>query len=144
MQLADAVWQVIFENLPTEAATYLQKEFFAQSSVEDLKRVFKTIKAPARGAQKLWLPSFWSGVFGTCPGAGGGTNPLEARHGSWEAELQSRTKDGLVSAVGQDLRLGQGHENDACPQRRERLPAEQWVASVAGTLSCGGLLGKAE
>ena len=85
--------------MPAEVASYLQREFFTQCTVADLRHIYKTVQAPARGAQRLWLPSFWVGVFGTCPGAGGGTNPLEARHGSWEAELKCRTKDGLLSAM---------------------------------------------
>ncbi|CAE7930046.1 RPL15 [Symbiodinium necroappetens] len=99
LQLADVIWQVIFEHCPAEASTYMQREFFSQASVQDLQRLFKRVGEPARGAKKLWVPSFWAGIFGTMPGSGGGTNPLEARHSSWEAELKGRTKDGLLSAM---------------------------------------------
>ena len=99
LQLADAIWQVIFEELPADVAKYLQRQFFAQGTVQDLQRVFKGVRAPARSAEKLWVPSFWLGILGTSPGSGGGTNPLEARHASWEAELKSRTKDGLLTAL---------------------------------------------
>ena len=99
LQLADAIWQVIFEELPADVAKYLQRQFFAQGTVQDLQRVFKGVRAPARSAKKLWVPSFWVGILGTSPGSGGGTNPLEARHASWEAELKSRTKDGLLTAL---------------------------------------------
>ena len=95
LQLADAIWQVIFEEL----AKYLQRQFFAQGTVQDLQRIFKGARAPARSAKKLWVPSFWLGILGTSPGSGGGTNPLEARHASWEAELKSRTKAGLLTAL---------------------------------------------
>ncbi|CAE7609269.1 unnamed protein product, partial [Symbiodinium sp. CCMP2592] len=82
VQLADAVWQVIFENLPTQAATYLQKEYFDQASVADLQHIFKTVQAPACGATKLWLPSFWTGA-------------------AWllGSRAQESHKDGLVSAL---------------------------------------------
>ena len=99
LQLADAIWQVIFEELPADVAKYLQRQFFAQGTVQDLQRIFKGARAPARSAKKLWVPSFWLGILGTSPGSGSGTNPLEARHASWEAELKSRTKDGLLTAL---------------------------------------------
>ena len=80
LQVADLVWRAIFDELPVKVAAYLQREFFTQGAVTDVQRVFKTIAAPPHHGEKLWLPSFWAGVFETCPGSGGGTNPLEARH----------------------------------------------------------------
>ena len=62
-----------------------------------MQRVFKTIVALPQHGGKLWLPSFWAGVFGTCPGSGAGSNPLEARHAAWEAELKSRTRSSLLA-----------------------------------------------
>ncbi|CAE7404177.1 RPL15 [Symbiodinium sp. CCMP2592] len=94
LHLADTIWQVIFGELPADVAKYLQRQFFAQGTVPYIQRVFKSVRAPAPSAKKLWVPSFWVGILGTSPGNGGGTNPLEARHASWEAELKSRTKDG--------------------------------------------------
>ena len=98
LQVADLVWRAIFDELPVKVAAYLQREFFTQGAATDVQRVFKTIAAPPHHGGKLWLPSFWAGVFGTCPGSGGGTNLLEARHSAWEAELKCRAKAGLLAA----------------------------------------------
>ena len=68
LQLADVIWQVIFEHCRAEASTYMQREFSSQASVQDLQRLFKKVGEPARGAKKLWVPSFWAGIFGTMPG----------------------------------------------------------------------------
>ncbi|CAE6945734.1 RPL15 [Symbiodinium natans] len=97
LQLTDLIWRAIFQDLPADAAAYLQRQFFQKCAVADVQRVFKTIVALPQHGGKLWLPSFWAGVFGTCPGSGAGSNPLEARHAAWEAELKSRTRSSLLA-----------------------------------------------
>ena len=50
-------------------------------------------------SQETLGAKFLGSILGRSPGSGGGTNPLEAPHSSWEANLNSRTKDGLFTAL---------------------------------------------
>ena len=50
-------------------------------------------------SQETLGAKFLGSILGSSPGSGGGTNPLEAPHSCWEANLNSRTKDGLFTAL---------------------------------------------
>ena len=61
---------------PLEAAKYLQKEFRSLVSMDYVQHVFNKVTSPPHQKGKLWLPTFWAGVLGICPGSGSGKDGL--------------------------------------------------------------------
>ena len=114
LQLEDAIWQVIFEELPADVAKYLQRQFFAQGTVQDLQRVFKGVRAPARSAKKLWVPSFCMGQWRrykplgstTCVVGGG----IEKSHQGRAFDSPARHAAPILE-MGDSLRVGQASAN---------------------------------
>ena len=107
LQLADAIWQVIFEELPADVAKYLQRQFSLRRALCRTSSASSKVSGLRHAAPRNFgcQVSAWVGILGTSPGSGGGTNPLEARRASWEAELKSRTRDGLLTALRDMQRL---------------------------------------
>lgn len=99
VQLADAIWQVVFRDIESRgegnAVVYLQSNFFECGTVEVTQRFSRGLEKCAWDSKKVWQPSFWIGIFGTFPGTGSGAEGLEARHSSWQKEIQARSKTSL-------------------------------------------------
>eukprot|EP00439_Symbiodinium_sp_Y106_P003911 s7506_g1.t1 len=68
LQLADAIWPVIFEELPADVAKYLQRQFFAQGTVQDLQRIFKGTGTPhGPSTEASEYTTFWVMASPTAP-----------------------------------------------------------------------------
>eukprot|EP00439_Symbiodinium_sp_Y106_P008550 s11911_g1.t1 len=93
LQLADAIWQVIFEELPADVAKYLQRQFSLRRALCRTSSASSKVSGLRHAAPRNFGCQVSAWV------SGGGTNPLEARRASWEAELKSRTRDGLLTAL---------------------------------------------
>ena len=115
LQLADAIWQVIFEELPADVAKYLQRQFSLRRALCRTSSASSKVSGLRHAAPRNFGCQVSAWV------SGGGTNPLEARRASWEAELKSRTRDGLFDSparhaapileMGDSLRVGQASAN---------------------------------
>ena len=102
--LASSLWQAFLRRLRAwnedAAADYFSRVHLSHEKAGDLRRVFN-IPALAAPEEPLTLAHTWYGVCGSFPGAGNGSQAVEAFHSPWGREL---SKLGGAAAMPEALR----------------------------------------
>ena len=96
LQLFDALWTVFFHTMfrwkETRAMEYLQRYYFREVRLSNLKKQFLGVGKSTYGKSFCWVGYHWTGILGTAPGTGTGSQTLEARHSQWENELKGESR----------------------------------------------------
>ena len=112
VQLFDAIWRVVFDELRRDGqhavVKYLMDEFIAEFNVSNLAKNMRVTTA-AEGRTTILFAGFWSGILGTYPGTGSGSQALESFHAFWQSLLHKEMRASPVSVFDGMQRLFKEH-----------------------------------
>ena len=93
IQLFDTLWREAFAWLLSKghkaATKYLQKTYFVEIPGDAAPRHFVTTRS---SESSVLFAGFWSGILGTYPGTGSGTQTIESFHSYWQSLLRNKIR----------------------------------------------------
>lgn len=105
----DILWRVVFGMLrfldEQPAVSYLYDNYFQKVTLSSAQQLFRGISAAAYTFDNMLTAGHWIGMFGSYPGIGSVSQPIESVHAQWqdEVKLESRCSLSMFFPVMQSL-----------------------------------------
>lgn len=99
LSLFDILRRVAFEMLrfldEQPAASYLYDNYFQKVKLSSVQQLFRGFSAAAYNFDSMLIAGHWLGMFGTYPGIGSGSQPIESVHSQWQDEVKLESRCSL-------------------------------------------------
>jgi hypothetical protein len=108
LQLFDAVWFALFQHLvrnkESAVVGYLQREYWWRIPLSGLASRWSMRETAWQQSHVLFAPH-WTGVMGTMPGTGSGSQTVESFHSYWQSLVTGMKRADVLDVIAGIQRL---------------------------------------